>query len=82
MRPFRCLQIFIKPRHRLIEAVDLVFRLHEHVTFAGINNKPGRHSERLERVPEFVGLRGGTFGIVLTDDDQGWRFHLLNELNR
>ena len=57
-------QIFVEPGNGLIETVDLVLWLNEHVAFAGIDDQLGRHVKRLERVPEFIGLRCGTLGVA------------------
>src|SRR2546421_4869363 len=52
------------------------------MAFAGIDDELGRHLERSQCVPEFVGLRRRTFGVVLTDNHQRWSLHVLDEMNR
>ena len=79
---FRLLQILVEPRHCLIKTIGLIFRFHKHVTFTRINDKSGRDAEGLEGVPEFVGLRRGTFRVAFADNDQCRGFYPLDKLNR
>src|SRR5207253_10330851 len=65
----------------LVHPIGLVFGLYEEVSFSGINNELSRYAERFQSVPEFVGLDRGTFGIALTDYDQGGGLHILDEMN-
>src|SRR5512133_262289 len=51
------------------------------MTFAGINDQLCRHTERLQSMPEFVGLRRGAFRVVLTHNDQGRCLYVLNKTN-
>src|SRR5947199_1087505 len=52
------------------------------MAFAGIDDELGRHLERSQCVPEFVGLLRRTFGVVLTNNDERWSLHVLDEMNR
>src|SRR2546427_8697353 len=76
------LQVFVEPGDRLVHPVGLVFGFHEEVAFAGIDDELGRHLERSQCVPEFVGLRRRTFRIVLTNNHERWSLHVLDEMNR
>src|SRR5437588_3125173 len=75
-------QILVEPGDGLIETVGLVFGFNEEMPFAGIDDELGRHAQRLERVPEFIGLRRGAFGIALPDNDERRRLDVFDEMNR
>jgi hypothetical protein len=74
-------QILIEPGNGLIETIGLVLGLNKHVTLARIDDQLRRHAERLQRVPEFIGLHGGTFGVPFTYDNQGRRLSVLDEMD-
>src|SRR5438552_7441690 len=76
------LKILVEPSDGLVHSVALIFGFDEEMAFAGINDELGRHLERSQCVPEFVGLRRRTFGVVLTDNHQRWSPHVLDEMNR
>ena len=52
------------------------------MAFPCVNDELGWHTQRLQSVPEFIGLRGGTLGITLAGDNQGRGLYLFNVTNR
>src|SRR4029077_4685328 len=69
----------VKPRDGAADAVPLVLGLHEHVAFVLVDHELGFDAESFQRVPEFVGLRCGTFAVAVANYDQGGRFHVFDE---
>jgi len=74
-------QVGVEPGQGADDDVALVLGIGEEVAFVLINHELGLDAERLERVPEFVGLRGGNFAIAIADQNQRGRFHFLDEID-
>src|SRR5579863_3862825 len=70
-------QIVVEPCSQTINYVAPVFGLKEFVPLAGIDDQLRFHAERLECPPEFTGLGHGAFAIVLADQHQCGRLHIL-----
>src|ERR1041384_2062681 len=78
----RSAQVLVEPRRGALDHVALVRRVAHQVALAGVDHELGRHAERLERVPQLVGLRRRTLAVALADHDQRRRGHSLDERDR
>src|ERR1700736_4491248 len=83
---FRCLirgllllEVGVEPREGAGDDVALVFGIGEEVAFALVDYELRFDAEGLERMPEFVGLRGGDFAIAVADQNQRGRFYPFDE---
>ena len=74
-------QILVEPCDCLIHSIGLVLRVYEKMTFAWVNDQLGRHAKRLQRMPEFVGLRRRAFRVALTDNDEGSGLYVFDKPN-
>ena len=61
----RASEVLAEPGRGAIDYVPAVFGTREQMTFVGIDDEFGGHFQRLEGVPEFVGLRGGAFAVAI-----------------
>src|SRR5579872_1131652 len=75
-------QVFVEPSYAALNYVAGMSRIREVVALVRINYQFCRDLESLERVPKFKGLRRRAFAITVADDDQGRRFHVLDEGKR
>src|SRR5713226_1258043 len=71
----------VEPCDDATYVVAPVFGFGESVAFVGIDNQLGLDTQRLERVPEIVGLRGGNLFIPLALKNQRGRAHVLDEVD-
>ena len=63
------LQVAVEPSQGAFDYVAAVFGAGEHMAFVFVDDELGFDAERFERVPEFVGLRGGNFAVTVADEN-------------
>jgi len=74
-------EVGVEPVDGADDAVAVVLGLDEHVAFVVVDDELGFDAEGFEGVPEFVGLRGGTFGVAIADEDEGGSFGFPDEID-
>ncbi len=52
------------------------------MAFAIVDHQQGGHVQGFQRVPQFKGLRGRTFGIAFAHQDESRRFYILDKFDR
>ena len=75
---WRWTEVLVKPGERAAQDVHPICLLPEGMAFARIDDEFGGHAFGFQRVPEFEGLRGGTFAVAFADNHESWSFHLLD----
>src|ERR1700751_1203043 len=75
-------EILPEPHNRPVDHIPAVHRIREQMTFVRIDHKLGWYPQRLQRVPEFIGLRCRALAIAISHYDERRRLSLLDEIDR
>src|SRR5262249_51187717 len=74
--------MLVEPGRYALNHVTLMARMDETVALMLIHHQLGLHAQRLERMPEFVRLRRGTFTVTVANEDQRGRLGFFDKSNR
>src|SRR6202008_326395 len=74
-------EILPEPHNRPVDHIPAVLRIREQMPFVRIDDKFCWYPQRLQRVPEFIGLRRRALAISISHYDERRRLRLLDKID-